>query len=177
LGDFSVTFPDSAVFLMHYRGYGGSSGRPSEKALFSDALALFDKVHPKFPEVEVIGRSLGSGVAVYLASQRPVERLVLVTPFDSVQEIAAAQFPFFPVRWLLLDKYESWRFAPSVTAPTLIIAAEDDEVIPRKSSELLLSRFKRGLTTFVVIRHASHNAISNSPEYLPLLKGLPRSDR
>src|SRR6185295_19110655 len=63
----SAGFPDSAIYLLHYRGYGGSSGKPSQEALFADALMLFDLVHAKHSDVEVIGRSLGSGVAVYLA--------------------------------------------------------------------------------------------------------------
>lgn len=163
-------FPDSAIYLMHYRGYGGSSGSPSEKALFADALALFDEAHASHPEVDIVGRSLGSGIAVYVASLRPARRLVLVSPFDSLQELAAAQFPFVPVRWLLLDKYESWRYAPHVTAPTLIIAAENDEVIPRASTELLRSRFKAGIVSFKSVAGAGHNTISNSPEYMQFLK-------
>jgi pimeloyl-ACP methyl ester carboxylesterase len=167
---FSVAFPDSEIYLLHYRGYGGSSGRPSENALFADALTLFDEVHAKHSEVEVVGRSLGSGVAVYLASLRPVTRLVLVTPFDSLQDLAASQFPYVPVRWLLLDKYESGKYAPKVKAPTLIIAAEHDEIVPRASSELLVSRFKGGLASFKVVASASHNTISESPDYLRLLQ-------
>lgn len=167
----SAAFPDCAIYLLHYRGYGGSSGKPSEEALFSDALTLFDVVRPKHPNIEVVGRSLGSGVAVYVASQRPVSRLVLVTPFDSVEDVAKRQFPYIPVRWLLIDKFESWRFAPRVTAPTLIVAAEHDEVIPRASTELLRSRFKTGLTSLAVLAGTTHNTISNSAEYLQLIKG------
>ena len=95
---FSIAFPDRAIFLLHYRGYGGSTGKPSEKALFADALTLFDEVRAKHPTVEVVGRSLGSGVAVYVASLRPVARLVLVTPFDSVEDVAKRQFPYIPVK-------------------------------------------------------------------------------
>jgi pimeloyl-ACP methyl ester carboxylesterase len=113
----SVAFPDRAIYLLHYRGYGGSSGTPSEKALFADALTLFDEVRTKHSSVDVVGRSLGSGVAVYVASLRPVARLVLVTPFDSLEGLAALRFPYVPVKWLLRDKFESWRFAPQVTAP------------------------------------------------------------
>jgi pimeloyl-ACP methyl ester carboxylesterase len=167
---FEAGFPDSAIYLLHYRGYGGSSGRPSEVALFADALTLFDEVHSHHPDIEVVGRSLGSGIAVYVASLRPVARLVLVTPYDSIQGLAALQFPYFPVKWLLLDKFESWRFAPHVTAPTLIVAAEDDEMIPRASSELLQSRFQSGLATLRVIAGAGHNTISESPEYMRLLQ-------
>ena len=173
MDSFSVAFPDNAIYLLHYRGYGGSSGKPSEKALFADALTLFDEVYAKHPYVSVAGRSLGSGIAVYVASLRPVTRLVLVTPFDSLQEIAARQFPYVPVRWLLLDKYESWRYAPHVTAPTLIIAAEHDEVVPRASTELLQSRFRAGVASLQTIPGTGHNSISFRPEYMRLLEGAP----
>ncbi|MEO5672600.1 MAG: alpha/beta fold hydrolase, partial [Ramlibacter sp.] len=103
LDDITHAFPGHAVYLMHYRGYGGSSGAPSEEALHQDALALFDKVHASHPNVIVMGRSLGTGVAMRLASRRPAARLVLVTPYDNLEEIAARQFPIFPVRWMLRD--------------------------------------------------------------------------
>ena len=173
LPELAAAFPGRAIFLMHYRGYGGSSGSPTEAALHQDALALFDKVYSAHPEVLVVGRSLGSGVAVRLAARRPVERLALVTPYDSVQGIAAAQFPLFPVRWLLADKFESGRHAPRVTAPTIIIAAEHDEVIPRSSTHLLHARFAQGVAKFVVLPGTGHNTISANPLYLRLLNADP----
>lgn len=163
-------FPDHALYLLHYRGYGASGGTPTEEALAQDALALFDQVHTQHPNVVVIGRSLGSGVAVRLASQRPVSRLVLVTPYDSLQELAAAQFPFFPVRWLLHDKFESGKYAAKITAPTLLIAAENDEVIPRSSTETLHARFATGVALLRVVSGTGHNTISSSPEYTALLR-------
>ena len=169
----STAFPDYAVYLLHYRGYGGSSGKPSEAALFADALALFDKVHTDHQHIVVVGRSLGSGVAIHLASLRPVARLVLVTPYYSLQELAAQQFPYFPVRWLLLDKFESWRYAEQVAAPTLVVAAEHDEVIPHTSTEALYKHFRTGVASFKVVPGTSHNTISESPQYMPLLKGMP----
>ncbi|HVY06271.1 MAG TPA: alpha/beta fold hydrolase [Burkholderiales bacterium] len=165
----SAAFPRQAIYLLHYRGYGGSSGSPTEDALFADALALFDKVHADHAKVTAIGRSLGSGVAIYLATRRPVAGLVLVTPYDSIQEIAARRFPYFPVRWLLRDKFESWKFAPEITVPTLILAAAHDEVIPGASTEALLARFRPGLATCHVLPGTGHNDISASPEYLGLL--------
>ena len=164
-------FPDHALYLLHYRGYGGSTGTPSEAALVADALALFDQVYAEHKHIMVLGRSLGRGVAVQLASQRPVARLVLVTPYDSIAEIAARQFPVFPVRWLLRDKFESSKFAPQITVPTLIIAAEHDEVIPRASTDALFNSFRAGVAVFKVVARAGHNTISDSPEYLPLLTG------
>lgn len=171
LPELSAAFPGHAVFLMHYRGYGGSTGSPSEAALQKDALLLYDNVRIQHPEVVVVGRSLGSGIAVRLAAQRPVARLVLVTPYDSLQDLAASLYPIFPVRWLLADKYESGRYAPLVTAPTILIAAERDDVIPRSSTDQLHARFAPGVAKFVVLPGTGHNTISNHPLYAELLRG------
>lgn len=167
---FARAFPDHSIYLLHYRGYGGSTGAPTEALLKSDAQALFDLVHAEHPDVAVVGRSLGSGVAVHLASQRPVSRLVLVTPYDSIVELAARQFPAFPVRWLLTDKFESWRHAPSIRVPTLLLAAEFDNVIPRWSTDRLRTRFADGVASFSVVPGTDHNTISNSPQYLEALR-------
>jgi len=167
----AAAFPDHAIYLMHYRGYGGSSGKPVEAALFSDAVTLFDKVHAEHGSVLVIGRSLGSGVATYLASVRPVARLVLVTPYDSLVSVAAQHYSFFPVRWLMRDKYESWRYAGRVTAPTLILAAQFDEIIPAASTQALFAQFRKGVASVKVIPGASHNSISESADYFLLLRG------
>jgi pimeloyl-ACP methyl ester carboxylesterase len=163
---FSSAFPDRALFLLHYRGYGGSSGKPSEDAIHSDALALFDRVHLEYSDIAVVGRSLGSGVAIRLAGQRPVSSLVLVTPYDSIQELAARQFPYLPIRWLLTDKFESWRYAPAIRVPTLLLAAANDEVIPRSSTERLYGAFSPGVASLKFIPGVDHNTISNSPLYL-----------
>ena len=169
--DFAGAFPDEAIYLLNYRGYGRSTGSPSEHALFADGLALFNRVHADHPEIDVIGRSLGSGVAVYVASQRPVERLVLVTPYDSLAAVAAEHYPFMPVNWLLRDKFESSKYAPWVSAPTTIVAAENDEVIPKASTEALRSRFRDGLVSYYVVPGVGHNSISGSADYLRLLRG------
>jgi pimeloyl-ACP methyl ester carboxylesterase len=177
LPELAAAFPDHALYLMHYRGYGGSSGRPSEAALVADALALHERVraaHGARAGVVVVGRSLGSGVAVQLAAARPreVARLVLVTPYDSLAALAARFYPIFPVRWLLLDRYDSAQHAPQVDAPTLVVAAEHDDVIPRAHAEALAARFRAGVATLHVVAGAGHNDISESPEYARLLQGL-----
>ena len=77
------------------------------------------------------------------------------------------------VRWLLLVKFESWKYAALVVAPTLVMAAEHDEVIPRASTEALRARFRAGVVSFKVVAGTDHNSISESPEYISLLKGLP----
>lgn len=161
--------PDRALYLLHYRGYTGSTGKPSEQALVADALALFDRVAREHADVAVVGRSLGTGVAVQLAAQRPVSRMVLVTPFDSLAGLAARQFPVFPVRLLLRDRYDSAAHAPRVRAPTLLVAAAEDEIIPAHSAEALLARFPEGVASLRVIAGTGHNTISLSPEFIAAL--------
>jgi pimeloyl-ACP methyl ester carboxylesterase len=165
-----AAFPGHALYLLHYRGYAGSTGKPTEQALVADTLLLFDRVAATHPEVVLVGRSLGTGVALQVASLRQVHKLVLVTPYDSIADLAARQFPYFPVRWLLQDKYESGQYAPRIVAPTLVVTAEYDEVIPAWSTARLLSRFRHGVATFAVIKGAGHNSISADPAYLAALQ-------
>jgi pimeloyl-ACP methyl ester carboxylesterase len=170
LPEFDRAFPEHALYLLHYRGYGGSTGSPSEEALARDAMALFDKVYADHPQIAVVGRSLGSGIAVRLASSRPAVKLLLITPYNSLEELAERQFRWLPVRWLLKDKYESWRYAAHITVPTRLIAAEHDEVIPGASTRRLYSQFPPGVATLQVIPGTGHNSIGNSPEYLKALE-------
>lgn len=169
LPDFSQAFPNQAIYLLNYRGFGGSSGSPSEETLQRDALALFDMVHADHPNTVIVGRSLGTGVAIQLASQRPASRLILITPYSSLEDLAAIKMPFFPVRWLLKDKFESSKYAPRITVPTLLIAAEHDEIIPRSNTEKLYAHFPAGVASLKVIPGTGHNSISNSPQYLKLI--------
>ena len=160
LPDFKNRFPNHAIYLMHYRGYGGSEGKPSEKAIIEDAFALYDLVAKKHKNIAVVGRSLGTGVAVRLAAEREVSHVVLITPYDSILYIAQRAFPYVPVGWLLKDTYESWRHAPAITAPTLIIMAENDEVIPAVSTRRLYGFFKEGVARLLVIPGTRHNSVS-----------------
>lgn len=164
-----AAFPERALYLLHYRGYAGSSGKPTEAALVADALLLVDRVAASHPDIVLIGRSLGSGVAVQVASQRKIAKLILVTPYDSLAALAARQYPYFPVRWILQDTYDSWRYAPAVTVPTSIIAAQYDEIIPLENTQRLKSYFRQGSVTMNVIAGATHNSIIDSPEYRRLL--------
>lgn len=163
LPEIARAFPERALFLPYYRGYGESTGKPSEAALHADALALFDRVRAEHPDVIVVGRSLGSGVAVRLASRRPVRRLVLVTPFDSLLRIAQRQFSIFPVSWFLRDAYESWRWAPEVRAPTLLLAAENDAIVALAHVEALLASFRPGVATLERLAGADHDSIDWIP--------------
>jgi hypothetical protein len=163
---FAAAFPGHSLYLVNYRGYGGSSGSPSEAALLADAEALFDRLRPRHAEISVIGRSLGSGVAAHLASVREVHRLVLVTPFDSLARVAAAHFRWLPVRWLMRDRYDSASRAPAIRAPVLAIVAGADEIVPHERSAALVAAFPPAQVEVLRLEGLSHNDVSSSPRYL-----------
>jgi uncharacterized protein len=164
-------FPTHALHLMHYRGWASSSGKPSEAALVDDARRLFDRVQREHANITVIGRSLGSGVAVQLAASRPVARLVLVTPYDSVASMAAAQFSWVPVRWLLEDRFDSIAHASKIEAATTVVIAEQDEVIGRRHSNALVAALPREKTRVHVVEGAGHNTVDRAPGYGAVLAG------
>lgn len=166
LDDFARTFPGHSLYMVNYRGYGGSLGDPSEAGFCADALAVHDHVRAEHAEIAVMGRSLGASVAVYLASERPVDRLVLVTAFDSLVEVARTHFPWLPVARLLQDRYESARRAPAVGAPVLVVVAGNDEIIPRARSRALAAAFAPGQARVVVVPGTTHNTLDLSPAYL-----------
>lgn len=166
----SAAFPTHSLFLVNYRGYGGSTGRPSEPGLRADALAVFDRVREAHPDIAVMGRSLGSGVAVALASERPVARLVLVTAYDSLVNVARGYFGWLPVGLLLKDRYESAKLAPRIEAPVLIVIAAEDEIIARPRSEALTAAFAPGQARVEVIARAGHNTLDLSPRYLDAIQ-------
>jgi uncharacterized protein len=170
LAFYHEAFPDHALYLLHYRGYGGSTGAPTEKDNVADALALYAKISVDHDAISIIGRSLGSGVAVQVASKVKAERLVLITPYDSIVDLGADAYPFLPVRWLMLDTYESGKFASQINIPTLIIAAENDEVIPYASTEKLFRRFHASTALMTVIKAVGHNSVSESQHFIDALQ-------
>jgi uncharacterized protein len=170
LPDFDTAFPDRAVYFMNYRGYGGSTGAPSEAALIADAQATYDEIRKTHTSIAVMGRSLGTGVAVALATTRPVEKVILVTPFDSVVNVAAERFAWAPVRWLIKDDYDSVKRLPAVRVPVLVITAEHDESIPRAHSDSLIAAVPDALRHSVVIRGGTHNDLGDSQQYLAIIR-------
>jgi pimeloyl-ACP methyl ester carboxylesterase len=163
--ELAAAFPDRAIYALHYRGYSGSTGRLTETNLRNDARAVFEMVHGRHPDVLVLGRSLGSSLAVQLAAEEPVARAVLIAPFKSILAIASRIAPFLPMRLLLSDPWESWRYAPRVGCPTLVIAASHDELVPMGDTQTLLRAFRPGVATLRVIDGTDHNSVSGPGEF------------
>ncbi len=120
LGDVA-RYKAGAYLFMNYRGYGDSDGKPSQDALCRDALHILDHVahQEKIPLAHMVlmGRSLGSGVAVHVAARRRVRGVILVTPFDSLLNVARHHYPFLPVGLLLKHPFDSFSLAPAIQKP------------------------------------------------------------
>jgi uncharacterized protein len=125
---------------LSYRGYGGSTGRPTEAGLIEDARAAYAYAAARYPQrIAVWGESLGSGVAVALAAEKPVTRVILDAPYTSTVAVAAAIYWYIPVRHLMKDQFRSDERIKRVTAPVLILHGEADNIIPIAYGERLLA--------------------------------------
>ena len=168
LAEFADRYGRFALLLPYYRGYGLSGGTPHESHLFADALLLYDAIVKRTDiqgsRVYLHGRSLGSGVAVYLAAKRPVTSIVLTTPYDSLTDVAADIYPFLPISLLLRHKFDSLSRAAEAKVPALFLVAERDRVIPPKHSKRLYETWA-GPKTWQVYAGYDHNNVSEAPGY------------
>ena len=129
------------VVALSYRGYAGSSGKPSERGLLADAAAAYAFTTARYSADRIVvwGFSLGSGVAVALAAEQPVGRIILEAPYTSIADVAASAFRIAPVRWLIRDQFRSDERIARVTAPLLIMHGARDPTIPISFSERLFA--------------------------------------
>ncbi len=162
---FEAVLQQYSVYLIDYRGYGKSTGKPTEEGLFSDALFIYDQIKTEHSSISVIGRSLGSGVAVYLGANRDIEKLVLLTPYDSIAEVAQSHYPMFPTRYLVRDKFESINRAADITVPVLVVAVEFDAVVPNIHTDKLLDQLVNSEVSFRMVKNVAHNNVEESDEY------------
>lgn len=157
---------DFDLFIFDYRGYGKSTGRiESEAQLHADVRAAWDRIAPAYAgkPIVIIGRSLGSGLAVRLACDVDAAMVVLVTPFVSLTAVAQRIYPFVP-EWLLKYRLRTDTIAHEVKAPVLLIHGTHDELLPLEDSRALLAGF-RTRKELIVIEGASHNDIHQFDAY------------
>ncbi|WP_224817183.1 alpha/beta hydrolase [Hasllibacter sp. MH4015] len=149
------------VLFVSYRGYGGSTGRPSEAGLHADAEAAYGWLRDRgvAPEdIVIAGASLGTGVAVQLAARHPVGALVLGAPYSAADDLAADIYPWLPVRLLMRDRFRSVDHIGAVEAPILIQHGTEDRVVPHRSGEALYQAAPEG-TDFVSMPGAGHEVL------------------
>ena len=159
--------------LVPYRGYNGSEGKPGQAALFTDAIAILEDVMRRYEmdweNVVLIGRSLGSGVAVHVASQKPVRSLVLITPYDSIASVGQGHYSWLPVRLLARHPFNSLAVAPEIKQPALFLVGGRDAIIPNQHSKRLRDAWG-GKTIWELIPEADHNNIALWPGYQDALE-------
>jgi uncharacterized protein len=137
----ALTADGAGLVALSYRGYSGSTGSPSEAGLMLDAEAAYRFAGTRHPDARLVvfGESLGTGVAVALASRHPVASVILESPYTSIADVAAAIYWFLPVRRLLKDRFYSDRLIAKIAAPVLIMHGERDAVVPFAFGERLFA--------------------------------------
>jgi uncharacterized protein len=157
--------------LIDYRGYGASSGAPSERALHADALLWYDYAAQLGGEqIFAFGRSLGSAVAVHLAAERALAGVILAAPFDSMVALGKRHYPFLPVGLLLKHRFDSAALAPKIRAPLLCIVATHDDVIPAAHAKRLFDAWA-GPKRWVALP-GGHNDVSDQADYWPSVQAF-----
>lgn len=149
----------------NYPGYAKSQGKPCERCIEKYALEIFDKYKPDY----LIGRSLGTTVASFVASKRNVKGIVLITPFDSIENIAKSKYPIFPVSLLLKYKFNEAEFISKTNVPVAVIALKHDDVIPQNALKNLLKHVKN-LKKVVFLDGVKHGFIYEHPKIVEVLK-------
>src|ERR1700737_1281334 len=168
----------TGVVALSYRGYSGSSGKPSEQGLLQDAAAAYAFTAARYDAEKIVawGFSLGTGVAVALAAEQPVGKLILEAPYTSIVDVAASAFPFMPVRWLMRDRFHSDQRIPRGTAPLLGMHGASDPTIPIALGERLFA-LAREPKHFVRFPGGGHNdldsfgAIETARQFINAAKG------
>ena len=157
-------FPNHTRYLLPYRGFGPNSHLlPDETAIKEDAMRLVAHVTSQHQGVHVIGRSLGTGMALHVAAAYPVLALGLITPYDSILEVARRSYRWLPVAKILRDRFESWRDASRVHAPILTCLAEVDKVITPSRTQALL-RHLPNYPDCCTIAGSNHRTIAQQDE-------------
>jgi pimeloyl-ACP methyl ester carboxylesterase len=159
---------DWGWLVVNYRGFGLSEGAPSEQHVLEDAKLVYDWAAAR-PDVDassivVLGRSLGTYVAVAVAAARHARAAILATPFDSFVALGEKRFPSLPVEWLIGGRYDSAALAPKVSVPALFLLAENDDVTPVENGRALASLWG-GLTKTVLLRGATHFGIERRDDF------------
>jgi uncharacterized protein len=150
-----------------YRGFGHSTGKPSEDGLYTDALAAYNFLIRRGIQPEQIiihGHSLGSGVATWLATRRPARALILEAPFTAASDVAAERYPYLPVNQLMRDKFENRARMPEIYMPVLIVHGDHDSVIPFAHGERLFALANRP-KNFVRMVGSDHSTLTRDGVY------------
>ncbi|RMA64489.1 alpha/beta hydrolase [Ulvibacter antarcticus] len=158
---------DYDVLVMDYRTYGKSTGKLSEVAMLQDAQLFYDYVNEMYSEekIVVLGRSLGTTFAAYVSSRNSPNKLILETPFYSMEQMAKLRFPYFPVSYFLRYKFPSNEYIQNVKCPVVIFHGTEDSVVPYESGVQLSELVPTPQLSFISIPDGDHNDLLSFKEY------------
>ena len=161
-------FNNCSLCFFNYRGMGKSTGMPSERNLFNDSVTIFDYIKKHFncqdSDIGVIGHSLGTGVAVHLASQRKIKDLVLVAPYDSIGDIAKQKHWYLPIDYLIKHRFDTIHHADKVTCKTLFIIAHNDDIIANQRSKAVYHKLNTPHKHWIQLMGFKHNQVFEAKE-------------
>lgn len=162
------------VFVMDYRTYGKSTGKLSEQALYNDAQMCYNYVVKRYNELEITiyGRSLGTGIATFLASKNNPKQLILETPYYSLTDVAKRRFSMFPTNKLIRYNFPSYKFIQNVRCPISIFHGTNDKVVPFASGEKLFNCIEQKEKIFYTIEKGEHNNLIEFETYQKQLKKI-----
>ncbi len=155
------------VFIPDYRGYGKSGGGfKKEQQLFGDAQKMYDELRKIYPEskIVVLGYSLGSGLAAYVAAHNHPKMLILQAPYYSMTDLMKQHYSWLPA-FILKYKLATYKMLPEVTCPVVIFHGDDDRVISYNSALRLKALLKPG-DRFITLKGQGHGGITDNPDYI-----------
>lgn len=161
------------VLIMDYRTYGKSTGKLNEAAFYTDAQYCYDYLLKQYSESEIslYGRSLGTGIASYLASKNNPKQLILETPYYSILDVAKNRFPILPIKYLLKYNFPTYQFLSKTDSPITILHGTNDVIVPYSSAEKLLDLKLKNLN-FTTIKGGRHNDLIEFEAYQKEMKKL-----
>ena len=159
---------DFLVILAEYPGYGPRGGAITEGSIFQSSEYLIDQVQKRWPApITLLGESLGSGVACYIAAKKRIDRLAMISPFSSASDVAKMIYPYFPIKLLMRDKFDSVRYGHDIKVPVHIIHGTLDDVVPIQLGRDLFVAITSSEKTITEIPGYGHSnivsAVTDSP--------------
>lgn len=164
---------DYDVLIMDYRTYGKSKGKLSEEAIYNDAQYCYDYLLKQYSEdkITLYGRSLGTGIASYIASENNANHLILETPYYSIEDVAKYRFPIFPVKKLLKYKFPTHKYLPKANCNITIIHGTDDNLVPYDSGKKL-SKLNIETLNFITVEGGNHNNLIEFETFHNTIKNI-----
>ena len=162
------------LWMIDYPGFGKSTGKRNEKNLYRDALLMYEKASKEIDRDSIIvyGKSIGTGVAAYLASERPVRRLILETPYYSMDALARHYFPVYPVMPMTKYSFPIYRYLKKASSAITIFHGTEDKVVPYEQGRQLSGENHK--IELVTIEKGRHNNLSQFPLFRHKLDSLLR---